>query len=167
MRKTKEILCLKLDVGLSNRQVARATGVSCSTVSETVARLKAAGLTWPLPEGLSEAALERCLYRRKGEVAGDTREPDWQHVHAELSRKHVTLTLLWSEYKAGEKLFVDSLWRHPRGRRPRKRRGAPRLPLRGRARGQQLYLRRGLRQRRRSQPPQAAARDRPCTCTTR
>ena len=62
-------------------------------------RLKATGLSWPLPEGLSEAALERHLYRRKGEVAVDVREPDWQHVHTELARKHVTLMLLWGEYK--------------------------------------------------------------------
>jgi transposase len=99
MRKTKEILRLKLDAGLSNRQVARATGVSCSTVSETVGRLKAAGLAWPLPEGLSESALERRLYRPRGEVASDEREPDWAHVHKELRRKHVTLMLLWGEYK--------------------------------------------------------------------
>ena len=99
MRKTKEILRLKFDAHLSNRQVARATGVSCSTVAETVGRLKATGLTWPLPEGLSEAALERHLYRRKGEVAVDLREPDWQHIRTELARKHVTLMLLWGEYK--------------------------------------------------------------------
>jgi len=99
MRKTKEILRLKFEAGLSNRQIARATGISCSTVSETVGRLKAAGLSWPLPEGLSEAALERRLYRPKGEVAVDLREPDWEHVHRELARKHVTLMLLWGEYK--------------------------------------------------------------------
>lgn len=99
MRKTKEVLRLKFDAGLSNRQIARAMRISCSTVSETVGRLKAAGLTWPLPDGFSESALERRLYRAKGEVAADAREPDWQHVHAELSRKHVTLMLLWSEYK--------------------------------------------------------------------
>jgi len=99
MRKTKEVLRLKFDAGLSNRQIARAIGISCSTVSETVGRLKAAGLTWPLPEGLSESALERRLYRAKGQLVADTREPDWEHVRAELSRKHVTLMLLWGEYK--------------------------------------------------------------------
>jgi len=36
MRKTREVLRLKFDAGLSNRQIARATGISCSTVSETV-----------------------------------------------------------------------------------------------------------------------------------
>jgi len=99
MRKTKEVLRLKFDAGLSNRQIARAIGISCSTVSETVGRLKAAGLSWPLPEGFSESALERRLYRAKGQLAADTREPDWGHVHSELARKHVTLMLLWSEYK--------------------------------------------------------------------
>lgn len=34
MRKTREVLRLKFDAGLSNRQIARATGISCSTVSE-------------------------------------------------------------------------------------------------------------------------------------
>ena len=45
MRKTKEVLRLKFDAGPSNRQIARATGISCSTVSETMGRLKAAGLS--------------------------------------------------------------------------------------------------------------------------
>ena len=110
MRKTKEILRLKLDVGLSNRQIARATGVSCSTVSETVGRLKAAGLGWPLPEGTSEAALERRLYRRRGEVVVDVREPDWEHVRSELARKHVTLMLLWGEYKQAHPQGYQYSW---------------------------------------------------------
>jgi transposase len=96
MRRTREILRLKLDVGLSNRQIARAIGISCSTISETFGRLKAAGLAWPLPDELSDSALERSLYRPKGEVATDPREPDWEHVRRELGRKHVTLMLLWA-----------------------------------------------------------------------
>jgi transposase len=101
MRRTREILRLKLDAGLSNRQIARSIGISCSTVSETFGRLKAAGLSWPLPEAMSDSALERSLYRPKGEVATDPREPDWGHVQRELRRKHVTLMLLWTEYKLG------------------------------------------------------------------
>jgi transposase len=110
MRKTKEVLRLKFDAGLSNRQIARAIGISCSTVSETVGRVKAAGLTWPLPEELSESALERRLYRAKGQIVADTREPDWQHVHAELARKHVTLMLLWSEYKCSHPEGYQYSW---------------------------------------------------------
>jgi len=99
MRRTKEILRLKLEGHLSNRQVGRAVGVSCSTVSDTVTRFRGSGMPWPLPETMSDSALERLLYRPHGEVATDEREPDWEHVRTELGRRHVTLQLLWSEYK--------------------------------------------------------------------
>lgn len=99
MRRTKEILRLKLEAHLSNRQVGRAVGVSCSTVSDTVTRFRGSGIPWPVPETMSDSTLERSLYRPKGEVATDEREPDWEHVRKELGRKHVTLQLLWSEYK--------------------------------------------------------------------
>lgn len=99
MRKTREILRLKLEARLSNRQAGRATGVSCSTVSDTVVRFRASGLVWPLPETMPDSVLERRLYRPKGEVATDEREPVWDHVHREMRRKHMTLMLLWNEYK--------------------------------------------------------------------
>ncbi|PKQ29043.1 MAG: IS21 family transposase [Actinobacteria bacterium HGW-Actinobacteria-10] len=99
MRKTKEILRLKLEGRLSNRQVGRAVGVSCSTVSDTVTRFCSSGMPWPPPDTMSDSAFERMLYRPHGEVATDEREPDWEHVRREFGRKHVTLQLLWSEYK--------------------------------------------------------------------
>ncbi len=99
MRKTREILRLKFEARLSHRQIGRACGVSCSTVSEAVGRFQAAELSWPLPAELPDSALEARLYRERGETASDTREPDWQHVHKELARRHVTLGALWGEYK--------------------------------------------------------------------
>ncbi|MBE0418478.1 MAG: IS21 family transposase [Coriobacteriia bacterium] len=99
MRRTKEILRLKLEARLSNRQAGQAVGVSCSTVSDTVTRFRASGIPWPVPDAMSDSALERALYRPRGEVATDEREPDWEHVRKELGRRHVTLQLLWSEYK--------------------------------------------------------------------
>ena len=100
MRKTREILRLAFEARLSQRAIARSMGVSNSTISEVFARLKAAGLTWPLPEGISDGELERRLYRARGETAPDPRAPDWAAVHAELAGKHVTLALLWQEYRA-------------------------------------------------------------------
>ena len=100
MRKTKEILRLKFEGGLGNHKIGRALGVSASTVWDTVARFQAAGLTWPLPPELSEAALEARLYRRREDPqANPDRIPEWAGVQAELRRKHVTLRLLWEEYK--------------------------------------------------------------------
>jgi transposase len=100
MRKTREILRLKFETALSQRAIARACGVSNATVWDALRRLEASGLSWPLPEGLGDAELEARLYRARGTRAPDPREPDWAKVHEELRRhKHVTLQLLWQEYR--------------------------------------------------------------------
>lgn len=62
MRKIKEVLRLKWERGLSNRQVAAACGVSRPIVSEYLRRTAEAGLSWPLPAGLDEAHLEQQLF---------------------------------------------------------------------------------------------------------
>jgi transposase len=62
MRKIKEVLRLKWERGLSNRQIAAACGVSRPTVSEYLRRTVEAGLSWPLPADLDEAHLEQLLF---------------------------------------------------------------------------------------------------------
>src|SRR5208283_3877496 len=99
MRKTREILRLKHETSLSQRAIARAVGVSNATVWDVLARLAASGLAWPLLAGTSDAELEARLYREHGQRAPDPREPDWANVHAEMRDKHVTLQLLWQEYR--------------------------------------------------------------------
>lgn len=98
MRKTKEI-CRLSGVGLPGRAIARALGASSSTVADAIARLKAAGLDWSKVETMSEEKLERLLYRERGQVIPDAHEPNWSRVCAELKRRHVTLQLLWFEYR--------------------------------------------------------------------
>jgi transposase len=101
MRKTKEILRLKFEGGLGNHTVGRALSISASTVWDTVARFQATGLAWPLPPEMGEAALEARLYRRAGDPqANPARVPDWAKVQSDLRHEHVTLRLLWEEYKA-------------------------------------------------------------------
>lgn len=100
MRAIRQILRLALGEGLSRNRVALATGVPRTTVKDCLVRAQAAGIGWPIPDELDDAALEARLYRRPGEVASGTRPlPDWAHVHHELHRKGVTLQLLWIEYK--------------------------------------------------------------------
>jgi transposase len=71
------------------------------TVSTYLTRAKAAGLTWPLPEGLDDAALEARLFARPAEPADRDRPlPTWPEVHQELKGAGVTLHLLWTEYRA-------------------------------------------------------------------
>jgi len=100
MRRIREILRLRYEAELSGRAIARAVGVSNSTVSGLLARAELAGLAWPLPEGTTDAELEERLYRDRCQPVGDSREPDWARVHEELRRhKHLTLRLVWTEYR--------------------------------------------------------------------
>ena len=62
MRKVREVLRLTLGERLTRRQVAAALGMPPTTVTDYVARALAAGLRWPLPEGLDDAELEARLF---------------------------------------------------------------------------------------------------------
>jgi transposase len=54
------------------------------------------GITWPVPSEIDDAKLERRLFTPAGFYTAPTRAtPDWNHVHAELRRRGVTLLLLW------------------------------------------------------------------------
>jgi transposase len=99
MRRIREILRLYLDCKLSHRQIAQSVGVSRSTVAEYLARASGAGLPWPLPHDLDDAALEKMLYPPPLQPPARRPEPDWNYVNSELKRKGVTLLLLWQEYK--------------------------------------------------------------------
>ena len=100
MRKIEEILRLKYEAGLSHRAIAQSCLVSPSTVSEYVTHAKAAGLSWPLPEGMSAEDLDELLFPQRASSSGrNIPQPDWTEVHNELRRKSVTLSLLWVEYR--------------------------------------------------------------------
>jgi hypothetical protein len=62
MRKIREVLHLRYEVGLSARQVAASVQIARSSVGEYERRLAAAGLSWLLPEEWSDSELERRLF---------------------------------------------------------------------------------------------------------
>jgi len=69
-------------------------------VADHLRRAKAAGLSWPLPDGLDDDALEALLFAKEPAPPTEARPlPGWDYVHRELRRKGVTLMLLWLEYK--------------------------------------------------------------------
>jgi transposase-like protein len=70
MRKLREIVRLLAASGLSKREIAIRVGVAASTVRDAAKKVSAAGLTWPLPEGLSDAEPEALLYRNAGKKPG-------------------------------------------------------------------------------------------------
>jgi transposase len=98
MRKIREILRLKWELKLSNRQVARSVHVSHSTVREYVRRAEQAGLAWPLPEEMGDRELRVRLFPTKQADQKQRPLPDWEKVEQELSRPGVTRMLLWTEY---------------------------------------------------------------------
>jgi len=101
MRKIREVLRLKFDGGLSDRQIAQSVGIARSSVGQYVGRFQAAGLVWPLAPALTDRALEAALFQPPPALPVSRRAvPDWPAVHQELRRKGVTLFLLWQEYKA-------------------------------------------------------------------
>jgi transposase len=97
MRQLIEILRLKHE-GLPHRAIARACGVGVGTVSEHLGRARRAGLRWPLPPELDEAAVEARLFPRADPIR-ERQAPDLAWVHQELKKVGVTLQLLWEEYR--------------------------------------------------------------------
>jgi transposase len=101
MRKIKEVLRLKYAQELSERQIARSCGISRPTVAQYLMRARAAGLGWPLPAELDDASIEARLFPVLGKTErGQAPMPDFEQIHRELqSHKHLTLQLVWQEYK--------------------------------------------------------------------
>jgi len=103
MRKTKELLRLRFELGLGQRQIARSCGMGVGTVHRYLARAVAAEIGWPLPEGLSEEELEAKLFGNQLVRAKAVRgrpQPDWKAIHEQLQQhRHLTLHLVWEEYR--------------------------------------------------------------------
>lgn len=99
MRKISEVLRLRFEMNLGYRDIACSLNISISTISDYLARAKAANINWPLPKEITEQELYDKLFLP---VHLDTRnrpEPDWEYIYKELRKKGVTLQLLWREYR--------------------------------------------------------------------
>ena len=109
MRKIREVLRLKFEVGLSARQIAVSVQVGRVTVGDYLNRFAASGLIWPC--SLSDAELEQQLFPPVPAVSSEQRPlPDWAWVHAELRRPGVTLALLWQEYRLSQPQGFQYSW---------------------------------------------------------
>ena len=102
MRKIKEVLRLRYELGLGQRQIACSCSIGQATVQEYLKRAQAAGVTWPLPEGWNDRRLEEALYGPAPRRVYESRKPapDFAQLHEELQRhRHLTLQLAWEEYR--------------------------------------------------------------------
>lgn len=99
MRKIREALRLRTQ-GMSGRQIAASLSLGRATISDYFRRADLAKLEWPLPDDLTDAALEEMLFPSHCDVPKrQIAQPNWNYVHHELRRKGVTLALLWQEYR--------------------------------------------------------------------
>jgi transposase len=107
MRDVHRILQLHFEQRKSGRAIAKAVGRGRTTVQEYLDRAKQAEfIEWAQIVDLSEDVLEQRLGFKKAVVFGAQplrhpllAMPDWNQIHKEMSRPHVTLALLWTEYK--------------------------------------------------------------------
>jgi len=100
MKNIKEVLRLKFDKNLSNREIAKSCSTAHSTIGEYIFKAQKAGLSWPLPCDLDDSAIENLLFQPPQKPNGSQRKiPSMDYLYHELKRKSVTLQLLWYEYK--------------------------------------------------------------------
>ena len=84
MRKIRDVLRLKAE-GLSERKIAASLGIGHSGAGDAIRRARRAGLTWPLPDDLSDGKLELLLYTKPATGSGKATDrplPDWAHISA-------------------------------------------------------------------------------------
>ncbi len=88
--------------GVSQRQAAKAHGVSRDTVAILVRYARSKGWTDPdALERITPQDLEPAMARRPGVGANRDQNyamPDYEWIHQELGKAHVTLVMLWEEY---------------------------------------------------------------------
>jgi hypothetical protein len=96
MRNIREILRLKHYCNRRIREISGSCGIGRGTVSDYLNRAKVAGISWPIPDDLTDTFLEQRLFPSTAPRTISPRfVPDFQEIHKELqSRKHVTLNLL-------------------------------------------------------------------------
>ncbi len=99
MRKISEVLRLRYELKRSLRDIARSLNIGTTSVSDYLARARAAGVEWPLPEDMSEQDLFNKLFLPSKNNSKKRPLPDWEYVYQELRKKGVTLQLLWREYR--------------------------------------------------------------------
>jgi transposase len=99
MRKISEVFRQRLELKRSYRDIARSLNISTSTITDYLSRGRLAGLSWPLPEGLTEQQLYDMLFLPVKAPQSERTHPDWEQIHRELHKKGMTLRLLWREYR--------------------------------------------------------------------
>ena len=96
------VLRMRHECGRSQREIARACGLSAGAVNQLLQRAAVAGVGCPLPAEVDAEGLRERLYGRSSGGRRDARRDalDFAAMHKQLSaRKSLTLQQLWREYR--------------------------------------------------------------------
>src|SRR5258705_7174026 len=84
MRKIRDVLRLSAD-GMSKRKIAASLSIGATAAGDCIRRSRRAGLSWPLPENLSNEALEGVFFPPpQGTAKGRRPQPDRTGTPLEL-----------------------------------------------------------------------------------
>lgn len=97
----RKILALSFD-HISQRTISASTGHARNTVSDVIRRAAKLNVT-SLNDTMTNVWLEEYLYPEKQPIEKGYCPVDWEYVHKELQKKHVTLKLLHHEYAVAAK----------------------------------------------------------------
>ena len=95
MTKYREILRLK-SLGFSERNIALSVPCSRNTVSKVIKLANEMNISWPLPEGTTDADLEK-QFKSPASTTTAKRMPDYDYIRKELLKNGVTKKLLWTD----------------------------------------------------------------------
>lgn len=101
MRKIRDVLTHHFDRRFSNRKIATIVDINHSSVAKYIERFTEAGLSWPLPAEMDDAALESLLFQKSVHVVPTkpvNKLIDFVEVHEELKRKGATRQALYTEW---------------------------------------------------------------------
>jgi transposase len=102
MRRINEVLRLRFELGLGQREIARACAISQGAVHNYLKKVAAAGISWPLPEGWDEKRVEQALFGERQVIKRLPEQvlPDFPALHSQLlQHRYLTLQLAWEEYR--------------------------------------------------------------------
>lgn len=100
MLKIKEMLRLKNECGLSIRQISKSCSVSRPVVSDYLKLTETNKLGWAEAKLMSDEEIKaRLLGAKQTGTISKKAVPDWAYIHQEIKKPHMTLALLWQEYR--------------------------------------------------------------------
>ena len=102
-----------LGVERSRRSIEASVHSSHQTVKAALDRAQELHITWPLDDDVTNEMLDELFYGKQSGSAVPYAVINYEYIHRELSKKGVTLTLLWQQVRHYPRriLLEEGRWR--------------------------------------------------------